>query len=288
MKRKWIFLLFTLLLVFCGRVISLDGFLFDPTAVEEYLRPEDLEEWEVRFIIPDSLIESVTLSSMGNTIYGFFVRGNPDSTVNNGVTVIYCEGKDENMNRYWVRVEYLWEMGFNVFIFDYQGYGMSEGTPSGEALFSDGHEALAYVKSRTDIDTANIVYYGFSLGTFIATYLAADEFHPAATIIESAPASATALLRDSGLLNMTGAYVVDADFDNEARIAYIGSPLLMMHGRADDFVSFDRHVHLIWDNAVQPKEYLWVDGAGHDEIPGKLGSAYNSIVIDYIKRYLID
>jgi fermentation-respiration switch protein FrsA (DUF1100 family) len=273
-------------MVSCVRVISLDGFLFDPASVQEYLKPEDLAEWGVRFIIPDSLIEPVMLTSMGNRIYGFFVKGDPDSVVNNAVTVLYFEGKDENMNRYWVRVEYLWEMGFNVFIFDYQGYGMSEGNPSGEALFSDGREALAYVRSRNDVDTTNIVYYGFSLGTFVATYLAAEEIHPAATIIESVPASATALLRDSGLLNLTGPYAVEADFDNEARIADIGSPLLMLHGQADDFVSFERHAHLIWNRAVQPKEHIWVAGAGHDDIPGVLGTAYNGHIIDFVWRYL--
>ncbi|MBE0432591.1 alpha/beta hydrolase [candidate division WOR-3 bacterium] len=288
MRRPRSLLLFVLLLLFCVRIMSLDGFLFDPITGDEYLKPEDLTEWGVRFIIPDSLIEPVTLTSMGNTIYGFFVQGNPDSTVNNAVTVLYFEGKDVNMNRYWVRVEYLWEMGFNVFIFDYQGYGMSEGTPSGEALFSDGRAALAYVKSRTDIDTTKIAYYGFSLGTFIATYVAAERAYPAVLIIESAPASATALLRDSGLLNMTGSYVVDADFDNEARIADVGSPLFMMHGRADGFISFDRHAPLIWDAAVQPKENLWVDGADHDDIPEVLGAVYGEVVIDFIRRHLLD
>ncbi len=289
MKSPRLFMFLILLLFLnCPRIISLDDFLFDPVAVDEYLRPEDLAEWGTRFIIPDSLIEAVELTSLGNRIYGFFVKGHPDSVVNNGVTILYFEGKDENINRYWVRVEYFWEMGFNVFIFDYQGYGRSEGTPSGDALFSDGHEALMYVKSRTDIDTAKIVFYGFSLGTFVTTYVAAEVAHPAATIIEAAPASATALLRDSGLLNLTGSYVVDADFDNEKRIPSIGSPLFMMHSRDDDFVVFDRHAPLIWDKAVQPKEHLWIDGADHDGIQEVLGLAYNNAVIGFIRHFVID
>lgn len=288
MKPYRLSMLLIVLLLNCPRIISLDDFLFDPVAVDEYLGPEDLIKWGARLIIPDSLIEPVALESMENTIYGFFVKGNPDSVVNNTVTFIYCEGKDENINRYWVKIEYFWEMGFNAFIFDYQGYGMSEGSPSGDALFSDGREALAYVKSRTDVDTANIVYYGFSLGTFVAVYLAADVAHPVATIIEAAPASATALLRDSGLLDLTGSYVVEADFDNEARIARIGSPLFMMHSRDDDFLIFDRHAPLIWDKAVQPKEHLWVDGADHDGIQEVLGPAYNSAVIGFVRQYVID
>ena len=281
-------ILSVLLLCSCVRVISLDDFLYEPTAVDEYLRYEDLVEWGTRFIIPDSLVESVVLTSMGNSIYGFFVKGNPDSVTNNEVTILYCHGRSENINRYWVRVEYLWEMGFNVFIFDYQGFGMSEGSPSGEALFSDGREALTYVRTHPDVDTAKIVYYGWSLGTFVVTYLAAEVSHPSCVILEAAIASATALLRDSGLLNLTGSYVVDADFDNEGRIADIESPLLMMHGRADDYVVFDRHVSLIWDNADQPKECLWVEEAGHDDIPEILGSIYHNTIIDFIARHVLN
>ncbi len=279
---------FMLFVVGCIRVMTLDDFLFEPTTVDEYLRHEDLVEWGTRFIIPDSLVEPVVLNSKGNQIYGFYVKGNPDSVANNTVTVLYCHGRSENINRYWVRVEYLWEMGYNVFIFDYQGYGMSEGSPSGEALFSDGLEAYDYVRTRPDVDTTKIVLYGWSLGTFVVTYLAADINSPASVILESAIASATVLLRDSGLLNLTGSYVVDADFDNERRIANIGCPLLMMHGRADDYIVFDRHVPLIWEKAVEPKESLWVEEAGHDDIPEILGPVYYDTVIDFIDRHVLN
>ncbi|UCD19663.1 MAG: alpha/beta hydrolase [candidate division WOR-3 bacterium] len=286
MKAAKIMLL--LLLAGCVRMMSLDDFLFEPTTVDEYLRSEDLEEWGTRFIIPDSLVEPVVLTSMGNSIYGFFVKGDPDSVENNGVTILYCHGRSDNINRYWVRVEYLWEMGFNVFIFDYQGYGMSEGSPTGEALYSDGVAALDYVRTRVDVDPSRIVYYGWSLGTFVATYLAADIIHPSALILEAAIASATVLLRDSALLSLTGSYVVDADFDNEKRIDLIASPLLMMHGREDDYIVFDRHVPLLWDKAVQPKESLWVDDAAHDDIPETLGATYHATVIDFIHRHVSD
>jgi hypothetical protein len=288
MKTCKILLISILVLVACQRIISLDDFLFEPTQIDEYLRPEDFDdEWGTRFIIPGSLIEPVPLTSMGNTIYGFFVYGHPDSANNNQITILYCHGKDENINRYWTWVEHFWEMGYNVFIFDYQGYGKSEGNPSGEALFSDGLESLNYLQARTDIDPSKIILYGWSLGTFVASYLAADEFHPAGLILESAPTSASILLQDAILLNMPGSYVVDADFDNESRIAHIECPLFMIHGRADDFVVFDRHVHRIWDNALDPKRNLWIDDAGHDDIIQILGVQYNEEIINFINDYVL-
>lgn len=287
MKATVTLLLTVLCLTSCMRMFSLDGFLFGPSKVDEYLRPEDLREWGARFIVPDSLIEPVVLTSMGNKIYGFFVRGNPDSSVNGQVTLLYCHGKDENINREWFKVEYFWEMGYNTFIFDYQGYGKSEGEPSGDALFSDGEQSLRYLRSRGDVDTSKIVFYGWSLGTFVATYLASEVTHPAALILESAPASVTALLHDSGLINLPGSYVAEADFDNEGRISSIHSPLLMMHGLADDFTVFGRHAPLVWDRAIEPKENLWVEGAGHDDIPTVLGDRYHQALINFISRHVL-
>ena len=278
MKVKNIFIFGIFFLVSCIRIFSLDGFLFGPTKIDEYLQPSDLEEW----------IEPVVLTSMENKIYGFFVTGNPDSSVNKQVTILYCHGKDENINREWSKTEHLWEMGYNVFIFDYQGYGKSEGEPSGDALFSDGEVSLSHLQSRTDINTTKIVFYGWSLGSFVATYLASDIYHPAALILESAPASVTALLHDAGLINLPGSYVADADFDNERRISNIQCPLFMMHGKEDDFAVLDRHFPLIWENAEEPKDSLLVDRASHDDIPDKLGDSYHQEIIGFINQYVLN
>jgi pimeloyl-ACP methyl ester carboxylesterase len=288
MKVKIFFLIALASSVSCSPIITLDSFLFDPEPVSQYLRAEDLEEYGARLIIPDSLIEPVVLSSMGNKIYVFLVRGDPDSASNNLVTVLYCHGKDANINKYWCRVEYLWEMGYNILIFDYQGYGMSKGEPSGEALFSDGEESLEYLLRKTDIDSSYIVFYGFSLGAFIAGYLAADIHHPAALILEAGPASVTALLHDSGLINLPGSYVAEADFDNERRVAHVNCPLLMMHGRLDDVASFDWHVPPVWDRAEEPKENLWIDHAGHSDIPEVLGPLYHQKMIDFVSRHVLN
>ncbi len=285
-KGRWILLLLFVGL-FCTRPFSLDDFLFDPSEVDEYLRPADMDEdWHVRFIIPNWQYQGLTLTSMDNTIYAYFVYGNPDSITNNDVTILYCHGRSENINRYWGRVEYFWEMGYNVFIFDYQGYGKSEGSPSGEAFYSDGYEALNYLLSRPNVDPSKIVYYGQSLGCFVAAYLSADVRPGAAVILESSPASATALLHDGALVHLPADYVVEVDFDNEKRIADIDCPLLMMHGRDDDYVVFDRHVPYLWDKAVQPKESLWVDGAVHDDVPEVLGAEYHTRIIEFINTYV--
>ncbi len=69
MRIKTIIFISSLIFLFCTPILTLDDFLFEPTEIDEYLRPEDFDEdWRVRFIVPDSLIESVTLTSMGNGV----------------------------------------------------------------------------------------------------------------------------------------------------------------------------------------------------------------------------
>jgi len=286
MRSKIFFnsLFIVLAILACQRPYSLDDFLFEPVKLEgDYLDSAALAEWICVDTIPDILKELVVLPSTdGNRICGYYVACDSDSTAEKRVTILYCHGNSTNMNRYWKRVEYLWNMGYNVFIFDYQGYGKSEGSPSGPALYDDGEAALNYVKTRTD----SIVFYGWSLGSYVATHLAADVEHPRALILESAPASVNALLRDAGLVDLPGDYVAQADFNNVKRICGIGCPLFMMHGRADDFVVFDRHAPYIWNQAVEPKENEWVEGAVHDNVPETMGDEYGHLVAGFIYRYV--
>jgi pimeloyl-ACP methyl ester carboxylesterase len=266
---------------------SLDSFLFEPVRVTgAYLNSVDMDStWQVRFVIPDTLIQPVTLTSQGKTIYGFFVLPNGTDTAATPTTVIYSHGKFGNINRYWGRLEMLWEMGYQVFIYDYQGYGKSEGTPSGPGCFADAEAALAYCLSRDDVDSSRIVYYGWSLGTYMTCHLAADIRPPAAVILESPLASTSSITREGTVLDVPGSFVVRADFDNERRIGRVGAPLLMLHGRQDEVAVFERNALVLYGEANQlATEYVWVDNAIHDNVPYVMGSDYARVIKDFVYR----
>jgi len=278
-------------LLFLLSCFSLDSFLFEPTTVDEYLRPTDMDPaWHFRDTIPHNLIQSVELESQGKKIYGFFVKpdGLPEHSFENQVTILYCHGKDENINRYWGRVEFLWEMGYKVFIFDYQGYGKSQGTPSAAACYSDGKAALDSIRSRPDVDTTKIIYYGWSLGSFIATHLAADVRQPKALILEAPLASVSAVTKEGTVLNIPGSYVVNADFDNEKRITNVNAPVLILYGKNDETAVPERHAIVLIDilnNDKKTYESQSFD-AGHDDIPEKWRSEYAQTINDFIIQYI--
>ncbi len=280
-----------LCLVLLAGCMSLDAFLFEPTQVGEYLRPEDMDsDWHVRWVIPDSLIETVSLQSEnGNTIYGFFVQAQPDTGFSLSVpTVLYCHGRGENINRYWGRVELLWEMGYNVFIFDYQGYGKSEGSASGEACYADARAALDYVRGRGDVDTTKVVYYGWSLGSFVATYLAADVRRPAALVLENPIASTSALAKEGSVLAIPGSFVAKADFDNERRIPLVDARVMIVYGKKDVTAVPKWHAEVLIEKAKGKVPELKVEvvaEADHSDLPEVMGyPTYRKVVSDFIGR----
>ena len=87
--------------------------MFAPWIVDEYLRPADVDSvaWHVSGVIPDTLCEEAELvSSGGNRIYGYLVQPKSD-TCRDDVTILYCHGNSHCINRFWGRVELLWELG---------------------------------------------------------------------------------------------------------------------------------------------------------------------------------
>jgi pimeloyl-ACP methyl ester carboxylesterase len=264
----------------------LDGFLFTPMIIDEYLKPEDVDSvaWHIRGIIPDTLYQEVELvSSGGNRIYGFLVEPK-ESLALDDVTILYCHGNGHCVNRYWGRVELLWEIGYRVFIFDYQGYGRSEGRPSGEACLADGRTALAFLRGRPEVNANRIVYYGWSLGTLVATYLAADSLTPLGLILESPIASTEALVKEGTVFDIPGSMLTGLDLDNESRIARVGVPVLMMHGTEDQRLPTARHAQRLLAAAAGHTEIemILAEGAGHEDVPYVLGVDYAAHVDSYI------
>lgn len=251
--------------------LRLDSFLFGPVPLDEYFRPEDMDPaWPIRGVIPDSLQEEVRLyPSTGETVFGFFARAIPDSAPT--PTIIYSHGNAGNINGYWNRVEHLWEAGCNVFVYDYEGFGRSTGTPTGPACYADAEAALAWCLARTDIDTSLVGYLGWSLGGFMACHLAADVSTPRNLILENPMASMSTLAREDAVLAIPGSFLVVADFDNEVRIPLVGCRTLILYGEADDTAVPERNALVLLDKANQQTTTAYpVANANHSDVPEKM------------------
>ncbi|MBN9398823.1 MAG: alpha/beta fold hydrolase ['Candidatus Kapabacteria' thiocyanatum] len=256
---------------------TMDSFLFNPARLSQY----DLAD----SVIPVSRVEAVEFSSGGFRIYGFFVR-QPDSVRQKPHDVIiYSHGNKHHIGEYWNRVEYLYKAGFDVFIYDYRGYGRSEGTSSETGLSEDARAAYDYVTSHINEDSVRVTCYGYSLGAVAATVQAADrQPQPHAVILEAPFADGETLVRSGTLLDIPGGYLLDGTFDNKGRVRRIHAPLLILHGTDDRFIDMEANGRVLYDAANNPKTFIPVVGADHETLPATMGvRTYMDIIIGFIK-----
>jgi fermentation-respiration switch protein FrsA (DUF1100 family) len=100
--------------------------------------------------------------------------------------------------------------GFNLFVFDYRGYGKSEGTLSREGGYQDSLAAVKYVKIRTDIDQTKLILFGQSLGGANAMAVAGRNDLPGIVrvVIDSAFSSYKSVAADHAGILKPFAYVM--------------------------------------------------------------------------------
>ena len=111
-----------LLLIISALLFSscdMDPFLFNTKKVDNYNLSNA--------IIPDSSREFISFKSNGKTLYGYYVKSNKLVTMTKDYTILYFHGNKHNITEYWDRVEFLYNAGFSIFIFDYEGLGKVKG-----------------------------------------------------------------------------------------------------------------------------------------------------------------
>lgn len=208
-------------------------------------------------------------SGDGTRLKGWFVRSATPSTI----AVLHYHGNNENVAGSIHSVGWLAQQGMNVFVFDYRGFGQSEGTPTKEGLHLDAVAALQYVCALTNVTDVKV--WGQSLGGTLAL-AAVAEIKPTkvkAVAIESTFYSYQSIVRDvmwkvRDVGAMALSYVVVANeesaYETIAKLSPV--PLLLVHGRNDKVVDFS-HAEKLYQAAREPKTALWTD-CGHSDCIG--------------------
>ena len=166
--------------------------------------------------------------------------------------------------------------GAAVLMIDYRGLGKSSRRALTEATMYEDAEAAWQELRWHQPDPALRLVYGHSLGGVIALELAARYPDVNGVIVEAAPTSIVALLRDSWTARL---YPVDAllggRFDAAAKLPRLGSPLLVIHGKRDPIVPAAMGVEL-YLRARGAKRLLVVDGAAHSDAAIVGGAEYQA------------
>jgi len=171
-------------------------------------------------------------------------------------TLLYSHGNAEDLGLVAPLLARLREWGFAVLAYDYRGYGMSQGTPSERGAYEDVDAAYAYLTRALGVSPRRIIAYGRSVGSGPAVDLATRR-PLAGLIVESGFLTAFRVLTRVPLLPFD-------KFRNADKIARVSCPVLVMHGMQDEVVPF-AHGRRLFGAAPEPKRFLWVDGAGHND-----------------------
>ena len=176
-------------------------------------------------------------------------------------TLLFFHGNAGNISHRLDSLRIFAELGLDVFIFDYRGYGRSGGSPSEEGTYRDATAAWHWLTRERGLDPRQVVLFGRSLGAAVAVELA-TRTDPAGLIVESAFTSVPDLgaeLYPFLPVRLLSRY----RYDNLGRIASVRVPVLVVHSRGDEIIPF-RQGQALFSAAREPKQFLELQG-GHND-----------------------
>ncbi len=200
-------------------------------------------------------------TSDGVILNGWWIKGQSQGPA---PTLIFCHGNAGNIGGRLGKLAVFHRMGLNVFIFDYRGFGKSEGTPTEEGMYLDALAAYDFVQTREKVDADSIIAYGVSLGGAAAVDLAVHRT-VAALIIDSSFSSAADMAKT--ILPFVPAFLLKTKLDSLTKIKNIAAPKLFFHSLDDQTVPFYLGKKL-FDAATEPKTFIQINGThtnGHLE-----------------------
>jgi fermentation-respiration switch protein FrsA (DUF1100 family) len=199
--------------------------------------------------------------------------------------LLFFHGNAGNLYDRLDNVTLLVEVGFNVLIIDYRGYGKSGGAPSEPALYEDGMLAYRYLIDERAATPSRLVLFGRSLGSTVAIELG-TRVESGAIIAESAFTSAQELARvHYGFLPGMLLRSMTHEFDSIGKVGKLKAPVLFVHGNVDNIVPALMGQRL-FEASPEPKEWYEIDGAGHNDTLWVGGSEYFRRLVDFVRRYV--
>lgn len=202
----------------------------------------------------------------GVRLFGWFLP----SAASPGI-ILWCHGNAGNIIHRLDNLARLSRIGLSVFLFDYRGYGRSQGRPSEQGLYRDALAAYAYVTQTRRISAKRVIIFGRSLGAAVAAHLASVRT-AAGLILESAFPSIEAVARHY-YFGLPVHWFVGARFPLEERLKQVHMPLLVIHGALDDVIPFDLG-QKVFEAANEPKSFYTVPRADHNDVYVVGGTAY--------------
>jgi fermentation-respiration switch protein FrsA (DUF1100 family) len=229
----------------------------------------------------------------GVELHGWFLPAETEAAPGEACTVLFMHGNAENISTHFGAVWWLPAKGYNVFLFDYRGYGRSAGEPTLPGLHLDDAAALETAFAMRGVDPGKIVVFAQSLGGTVAiTALAQSPYRHRirALITESAFSDYRGITREklAGFwltwpLQWPLSLTMNDDYNPLEAIGKISpTPVLIIHGLADQIIP-PHHADALYDAAGEPREKWLLPETKH--IQSTLKEENRERLVDYLAAH---
>jgi uncharacterized protein len=193
--------------------------------------------------------------------------------------MLFCHGNAGNVSHRVDNLRRLHDIGLNVFIFDYRGYGQSSGRITEAGFYLDAEAAYTVARKYAVAQNLKLVIFGRSLGGTAAVHLGA-QFTCSGIILESAFTHMAAMAQVHFPLPVPGG-LLRHKLNALEKIRRIKAPVLFFHGDHDNIVPINLGREL-FDATRAPKEFITIQGAGHNDTYFVGGQVYFDKLRDFI------
>jgi len=228
--------------------------------------------------------QEIIIDSGGQMMRGWWLSADPRVSAQMGSrTIVYFHGNGGSIGANAEHACRLRNLGLNVLVFDYRGYGQSSDiSPTEESVFSDADAAWNYLVKERNVDPHKIIIYGHSLGGAVAIEMAKRHPDAAALITESTFTS----IRAMADLNRNFRFfplslILNQKMESLDKIKSIRMPTFIIHGTADEVVPSSMGEQLYAASAGAKEIYL-VGGAGHENCAAMAGQEYQRRVREFL------
>ncbi|MCO4745362.1 MAG: alpha/beta hydrolase [Proteobacteria bacterium] len=221
----------------------------------------------------------------------YFIPSHGEVAALANTTIVYNHGNYAGIEHYAPRARMLHEAGYNVFIWDYRGYGKSlpDTAPSPDQFMADAQQVRRFVNGVVP-DTSRIVVYANSLGAIPAVEMAVRQ--PGCALLLEAPfTSMSALAASNSSATIPETFFSEGHFDNIRKIEDYEGPVFAMVGDLDNKFPVEDIQRLV-DAAPGPSE-LWVlpgvrHGIENVGVPEDGFTAYTERMQSFLEQHAAD
>ena len=200
--------------------------------------------------------ENLTLNTSDNErINAWYIPAGNQPTK----TILFFHGNAGNISHRLETIKIYNQLGFNFFIFDYRGFGLSTGKPSEQGTYLDADTVWQYLVEEKNVSAEEIIIAGRSLGGGVAAELA-KKVRPAMLILESTFTSMTEVSAEHYPF-MPTSLIVKHEYETHLKLKDIHCPIVLVHSKNDEVIPYE-HSQRNFDMANEPKQFIELRG-GH-------------------------